>query len=279
MTQPATRIDNFFQTIRSELVAPLLRVADLARRIEELHGVGYAPPTQPGQKMFRELAETSRRSAVIIRRLADLGEILGEHPLSADERVLLADSLRRTAAALGAQAKARQIAFWLLLDGGHLAPVYGSAYWIDILMQILLEQLIRDRPAGANVQMTLTQEARRQTLAIEIDLGPAAGNAIRLADTQAPPIPPTVAIPQPEALDLVLAKAITDRHGGTLEEEQDEQGGFRKFRLALPTGKPYAMRSGDCAQCPLASQLDQFARDFGELLKAESARPWRFRDD
>ncbi len=277
MTPPATRIDNFLQTIRSELVAPLLRVADLARRIEELHGVGYAPPTQPGQKMFRELAETSRHSAIIIRRLADLGEILGEYPFSADERVLLANSLRQTAAALGTQAQSKRIAFWLLQDGGPLAPVYGSAYWIDILLQILLEQLIRSAPAGANIQLKLTQDARHQMLTIGISQDPAAGNAVRLADTQAPPM---VAISQPEALDLVLAKAIIDRHGGTLEEEQDEQGGFRIFRLALPTGKPYAMtRYGDCTHCPLASQLDQFARDFGELLKSGSGRPYRFRDD
>lgn len=267
-----TGIDNFLHLMRRELAEPLGRIAELAGRMEELRNAGYMPATLSGQQVFSELADTSRRSAIIIRRLLDLGEVLVGPPLLIDERILLADSLRHAASQLAEEARMRGVGFRLDDNRQNLAPVYGSTHWIGVSLHTLLGMLVNIAPPGTYLQLRLRQVGYHQLLTVGISHGQPSAQTIDLL--KGVPTQPKTALATAasrEALDLVLVQAIIELHGGALKSDIAADGVFGEFHLTLPTGEAHAMkRHADCGHCPFVQQVEQFAHDIGELLKAEA---------
>lgn len=266
-----TGIDNFLSLMQRELVAPLGKVAELAARLEELRAAGYMPNTLEGQKAFAELADASRQSAASATRLIDLGELLVGSPILADEYILVADSLRHAAADLAEPATQRGVGMRLDESHHNLAPVYGSGHWLTLALRRLLALLVEAAPVGAHVLTRLRQVGFHQLLTAGINHNQPAPITLNLLQT-APRSAVKAAVAAAgsvHALDLALATAVVELHGGTLKTDVTETGALNQFTLTLPTGEPQALRRRpDCANCPSMHQAEQFARDIGELLNA-----------
>ena len=266
-----TGIDNFLSLMQRELVAPLGRVTELATHLEELRAAGYMPTTLEGQKAFAELAAASRHSADSAARLIDLGELLVGAPILADEYILVADSLRHAAADLGELATNRGVGLRLNESHHNLAPVYGSTHWLTLALRRLLALLLEAAPVGTHVLSRLRQVGFHQLLTAGINHNQPAPITLNLLKTESRSTvkAAVAAAGSVHALDLALATAVVELHGGTLKTDVTETGALNQFTLTLPTGEPQALRRRpDCANCPSMHQAEQFAQDIGELLNA-----------
>lgn len=266
-----TGIDNFLGLMQRDLVAPLGKVVELATRLEELRAAGYLPATLEGQKVFAELAEASRQSAATATRLIDLGELLAGTPILSDQHILLAD--RVAAAASGLSEAAIEHGVGIRLDDSlhNLAPVYGSAHWLDLALRRLLGLLVEAAPVGTHVLARLRQVGFHQLLTAGINHNRPAPSTLDLRKTEPGFGAKTTlaAASCVEALDLALATAVVELHGGSLKTDITESGMLNQFTLTLPTGQPQALRQRpDCGNCPSLHQAEQFAQDIGELLNA-----------
>lgn len=266
-----TGIDNFLSLMQRELVAPLERVAELARNLDELRVGGYLAQTPVGQKAFAELADASRRSAETAARLIGLGQLLVGAPILADEYIMVADSLRTAAADLGELAVGRGVG--MRLDDRHhnLAPVYGSSHWLVLALRRLLGLLVEAAPAGSHVLARLRQVGFHQLLTAGVNNNQGAPATLNLLKTasRAALKADIASAGNVQALDLALATAVVELHGGTLKTDVTDSGVLTLFTLTLPTGEPEALRRRpDCANCPSMRQAEQFAQDIGELLNA-----------
>lgn len=266
-----TGIDNLLSLMQRELVAPLGKVAELATRLEELRVAGYLPSTLEGQKVFAELAEVSRQSADTAARLIDLGDLLVGAPILADEYILVADSLQTAAAELAEAATDRGVGMRLDESQHNLAPVYGSGRWLTLALRRLLSLLVEAAPVGSHVLTRLRQVGFHQLLTAGINHNQPAPITLNLLKTESRSAVKAAlaAAGSLNALDLALATAVIELHGGTLKTDVTETGALNQFTLTLPTGEPQAMRRRpDCANCPSMHQAEQFAQDIGELLNA-----------
>ncbi len=266
-----TGIDNFLSLMQRELVAPLGKVVELATRLEELRAAGYLPATLAGEKAFAELAEVSRHSADTAARLIDLGELLVGAPILADQHILLAGRIAAAAAGLSGAAIKRNVGIRLDERHSNLAPIYGSAHWLDLALRRLLGLLVEAAPAGTHVLARLRQVGFHQLLTASINHNQPAPITLDLLKTASGfgAKSALAAANRVEMLDLALATAVVELHGGSLKADATEDGALNQFTLTLPTGQPQALRQRpDCANCPSMHQAEQFAQDIGELLNA-----------
>jgi len=265
---PEVGIDNFLRLMQKELAEPLKRVAELAERIEEMRTSGFLPSTLSGERAFAELADTARRTSSLAGRMIQLGEVLTGTSILADERILLIDALRN--AGRGVTEIARQRHIGLRLDDGRqsLAPVYGSMTWLSLAMQQLLTMLVEAAPAGTHVLLRLRQIGFHQLVTGNVNHGRLAPQTIDLLPPSRVSVKTELAgCKQVYMLDLALARAIIELHGGALKTDITEAGKLNEFHLTLPTGEAQSMRERpDCGNCPHMRQAEQFAQDIGELL-------------
>lgn len=269
-----TGIENFLNLMQRELVVPLGKVTELATRIEELRAAGYLPATLEGQKAFAELADASRHSAEAATRLIGLGELLVGNAILADEYILVADSLRAAAGQLTGTATDRGVGLRLDESNNNLAPVYGSTRWLTLALRSLLGQLVDAAPAGSHVLARLRQVGFHQLLTAGINHNQPAPITLNLlrTDSRQPVKAALAAADSLHGLDLALATAVVELHGGTLKTDITEAGALNQVTLTLPTGEPQVLRRRpDCANCPSMHQAEQFAQDIGELLNAMQA--------
>lgn len=265
-----TGIDNFLLLMRRELAEPLGKITELAQRIESLRVAGYVPATLAGEQAFAELAEVSRRGADTASRLIDLGELLAGPPILADEYMMLAERLQRAAAELVETAQTRGVGLRLDDSKQNLAAVYGSRHWLDLALRRLLGLLIADAPVGAHLLLRVRQIGFHQLVTADINHNqPAPATLDLLRGARAGVKAELAAAGRVGELDLGLARAVVELHGGTLKTDITEKGALHQFTLTLPTGQPQALsQRPDCANCPSLHQAEQFARDIGELLNA-----------
>ncbi|MCF8151682.1 MAG: hypothetical protein K9K30_08365 [Burkholderiaceae bacterium] len=265
-----TGIDNFLLLMRRELAEPLGKLAELARRIESLRVAGYVPTTLAGEQAFAELAEVSRRGADTASRLIALGELLAGPPILADEHIMLAEHLHRAAAGLVETAQTRGVGLRLDDSKQNLAAVYGSRHWLGLALRALLGLLIEAAPVGAHLLLRVRQIGFHQLVTADINHNqPAPATLDLLRSAHAGVKGELAAASRVGDLDLGLARAVVELHGGTLKTDITEQGVLHQFTLTLPTGQPQALgQRPDCANCPSMHQAEQFAQDIGELLNA-----------
>lgn len=261
-------IDNFLRLIHRELAEPLKKLAELAERLEEMRASGFLPSTVSGERAFAELADTARRTATMAGRVIQLGEVLTGTSILADERILLIDALRNAATAT--LDSARRCHVGIRLDDGRqsLAPVYGSMTWLSLAMKQLIAMLVEAAPGGTHVLLRMRQMGFHQLVTGNVNHGRTVPSTIDLLP------PPRVSVKTELAgstqiymIDLALARAIVELHGGTLKTDITEAGNLNEFHLTLPTGESQALRERpDCGNCPHMRQAEQFAQDIGELL-------------
>jgi hypothetical protein len=265
-----TGMDNFLRLFKTELAQPLSRFAELARGFDAMRAAGFQGSTLTGAKEFAEMAEIAQRSAGIADRLTHLGEVLTGAPILGDERILLIDTLRTAVARFADPARQRRLG--IQLDDGHqaLAPIYGSATWLELALECLLARLAAAAPPGAHLLLRLRQIGFHQLVAVNINHGRPAANAIDLLPPHRAGVKTMLATArQADLLDLALARAIVEQHGGTLKSDEIASGRLTEFHLTLPTGESQALRTRpDCGNCPHLRQAEAFARDIGELLNA-----------
>lgn len=263
-----TGIDNFLRLMRKELAEPLKHVAELAERIEEMRASGFLPNTISGERTFADLAATARRTATLAGRVIQLGDVLTGTSILADERILLIDALRDAAGGTVETARRRHVG--IRLDDGrqNLAPVYGSMTWLSLAMRQLITMLVEAAPGGTHVLLRMRQVGFHQLVTGTVNHGRVGPSTLDL-------LPPTRASVKAELagstqvymIDLALARAVIELHGGTLKTDVTEGGKLNEFHLTLPTGESQAMRERpDCGNCPHMRQAEQFAQDIGELL-------------
>lgn len=263
-----TGIDNFLLLMRRELVEPLGKMTELAQRIESLREAGYVPTTLAGEQAFADLAEVSRRGADTASRLIALGELLAGPPILADEHIMLTERLHCAAAELVKEAQARGVGLRLDDSKQNLAAVYGSRHWLDLALRRLLGLLIEAAPVGAHLLLRVRQIGFHQLVTADVNHNqPAPATLDLLRGARAGVKGELAAVSRVGELDLGLARAVMELHGGTLKTEITEKGVLHQFTLTLPTGQPQALsQRPDCAHCPSMHQAEQFAQDIGELL-------------
>lgn len=261
-------IDNFLRLIQKELAEPLKRVAELAERIEEMRASGFLPGTLSGERAFADLADTAKRTATLAGRVIQLGDVLTGTSILADERILLIDAVRNAATGVVETARRRHVG--IRLDDGRqsLAPVYGSMTWLSLAMRQLITMLVEAAPGGTHVLLRLRQVGFHQLVTGTVNHG-------RVGPSTLDMLPPPRASVKAELagstqvymIDLALARAVIELHGGALKTDVTEGGKLNEFHLTLPTGESQAMRERpDCGNCPHMRQAEQFAQDIGELL-------------
>lgn len=264
-----TGIDNFLLLFQRELAEPLKQLAELANRLDELQVAGFLPTTLSGQQTFTRLAEVAHHSAEVSRRLLELGAVLVDPPLRADERILLASQLQRSTEELANLARSRGVGLRLEDNRNNLAPVYGSAHWLGVALKALLGLLIQAAGPGTYLQLRLRQVGFHQLLTAAINPSQPAASSIDLLQnahvaTVKDALAAAISI---DTLDLVLARAIVELHGGSLRTNNTGSDRLHQFNLSLPTGESAALHQhADCDHCPFQQQAEQFAQDIGELL-------------
>jgi|GEM_PF-3286170 len=275
MPNPETGIDNLLLLLRHELAVPLAKVGKLAAHIDELCRDGHLATTLSAEHSFAELTETAQYSAAIAERLINLGTVLIGPPIACDERILLANAFHGAAQELHTTTKPRNIG--IRLDDGRqtLAPVYGSTYWLQLALRHLLSLLINTAGPNMYVVVRLRQigfhqlatgaisHSQLETTTHDLVGGKRLGIKAELA-----------AAHHASHLDLALARAIIELHGGSLKSDVTEGGALNQFTLTLPTGEPQALRKRlDCANCLFMHQAEQFAQDIGKLLNTTQTEP------
>ena len=264
-----TGIENFLRLMQHELVTPLAKLAELAGQMDDLRNSGAAPGHDLQGQTFADLYATSLKSARIAQTLIDLGDVLVGKPLLTDERILVVDILRE-ATTLVAEPRKREIR--LEASQQELAPVYGSTYWLRLALQKLLTLLAHAAPAGTYLLIRQRQVGFHQIVSGDINFGRASASTMDLINKA--PGNAKLDLGQAatvNALDLVLARAIIELHGGMLKTELDGKETLEKFTLTLPTGEPHALHQrGNCDDCPFVRQAEQFATDIGEMLNAQA---------
>lgn len=263
-----TGIDNFFNLIRRELKEPLAKLAQLAARVEELQTSGYLSHTTSGEKLFLELSDTARHCNSVTDRLMKLGDVLTGSPLVCDERILLTETIRQSAFDLREHARKKNIGTRMEVAQENLAPVYGSAHWLRIALRHLLSLLINSTGADMQVLLRLRQVGFHQLLSGTIGhFRPPQGSLDLLQITPSSLKSELAGAIRSDQLDLILARAIVELHGGTIKTDQTEGGSLNEFHMTLPTGEPQAMeRQRNCSNCPHMLQAERYAKDIGELL-------------
>jgi signal transduction histidine kinase len=263
-----TGIDNFLLLLRHQLAAPLAKIGKLAAHIEELRTSGNLPTALSAEQSFNELAETSLYGAAITERLINLGTVLTGPPIACDERVLITNALHDAAQELHETTKLRNVG--IRLDDGRqtLAAVYGSTYWLQLALRHLLALLINTAGPNMYVVVRLRQIGFHQLATGAISHNPLEMTTHDLVGSKRLGMKAELAAAHHVShLDLALARAIVELHGGTLKSDVTEGGALNQFTLTLPTGEPQALRKRiDCANCLFMHQAEQFAQDIGELL-------------
>lgn len=265
-----TAIDNFLQLMRRDLLEPLEKVIDLAGRLESLRASGFLPTTVTGEQLFADLARIAQHSATSAERLLNLGELLAGPPILADEHMLLADRLRSAAHELSETARTKGVGIRLDDIRQNLAPVYGSMRWIDLALRRLVGMLLDAAPTGTHLLMRARQVGFHQLVTVAINHNQPAPATLDLLQGARSSVKTELATARSaEALDLAIARAVIELHGGSMKTDITEGGTLQQFSLTLPTGDSQLLKQRpDCANCPSMRQAEQFAEDIGELLNA-----------
>lgn len=276
-----TGIENFLQLMRRELVEPLKEIADLAGH---LHMTASAEDDAAGPVLTR-LRRASRRTGDIASRLIGIGELLSGDPIITDERILLAEAVREAAAAVAPLAREHGIG--ILLDDSEqaLAPVYGSRHWLGLAMQCLLRHIAQSAPPRSHVLLRIRQVGFHQLVSAVIQFVQPSHKSLDLLRNAgrsigSPSVRSQLAMAShAEDIDLALARAAIEAHGGNLRGEMDTDQSIAQFTLTLPTGESHGLRQRpSCASCPYVHQAEQFAQDIGELLNRPALQSPRIQD-
>lgn len=264
-----TGIENFLQLMRRELVEPLKEIADLAGRL----CMTASPDDEHDNPLLARLRKASRRTRDIASRLIGIGELLSGDPIIADERVLLADSVRDAATAVAPLAREHGIGIRMDDSEQSLAPVYGSTHWLGMAMQCLLRHIIQSAPPRSHVLLRIRQVGFHQLVTAVIQFVQPNPKSLDLLKSSArsvgsPSVRSQLALASvAEDIDLALARAAIEAHGGNLRSEMDADQSMTQFTLTLPTGESHGLRQRpSCVDCPYVHQAEQFAQDIGELL-------------
>jgi len=262
-----TGIENFLQLMRRELVEPLKEIADLAGRL------CMTTSEDDDDPLLARLRKASRRTGEIASRLIGIGELLSGDPIITDERVLLADGVREAATAVVPLARERGIGIRLDDVEQSLAPVYGSAHWLGLAMQCLLRHIIQSAPPRSHVLLRIRQVGFHQLVTAATQFVAPSPKSLDLIKSAArsvgsPSVRSQLAIASlAEDIDLALARAVIEAHGGSMRSEMDAEQSMTQFTLTLPTGESHGLRQRpSCVDCPYVHQAEQFAQDIGELL-------------
>jgi signal transduction histidine kinase len=238
----------------------LLEAIDGAARCDEKNTPDAASPSQ-----LRH--EISARIAAARNLLTDFNEALKlslDAPLIDSQRVLFDALVEKVVGDLCSRTSRGDLQISVHYREEALAPVYGSALWLEKALVALLEHMLAVNRSTSNLTVTVRQLNNYLQLAIKqknaVSIKPAAKSHVSAG---APASDPASA-PSGSQLSLTFARKVIEAHGGALKVFQDIDG-FADIQMQLPTGRA---PSDDAA---LQQQLECYAQDLNQVLK-KSAR-------
>lgn len=204
----------------------------------------------------------------VLAEVSQLAELNERDDVFADERLALADLVRALLPDLPRASGDNAVRYALSGAGKDLAPVYGHDKWLRQALRTLLGRLGRGCPAQGRVAIDMRQLGDFIVLNASATAD-AAGAYGRPADA--------VATLPGDELRAEICRRIIALHGGDLkirfmqgkaEDEKNEAGRvIDSITLTLPTGLPVDERSHvSCAECRVARQSMQYARDLAEVM-------------
>lgn len=249
-----TGFDNFLMAVRDDLQQPLAQFADTVRRLPR----GQRTP------LTEELVETADALATTLARLLDLGTLWERDALVSSDRVEIWPLLEAAWREVQPLADSRHVhvRFSGFAEPQHLAPVYGSAFWLRRVLLECLASTVRRTPVDSFIEIEHTQMGPRMVLMLR-DSGALAGLRPDSVEMERP----ATSAPSPlrpharEILGIRLCQRIVALHGGHLREEHDQ--GVRNLVIDLPTGAPVR----DTEAALNAAQLERYVQDLTALLR------------
>jgi signal transduction histidine kinase len=227
--------DDFVGTVSHELRTPLTAIKGFI----ELVADGDAGPLSDAQREFLQIASRNTdRLGNLINDLLDVNRIESHSLQIRTESTNVAAVLEDVAATFRAMAQAKGLVF--NADIGSLPTIMGDGPRLVQVFSNLVSNAIKYTPKGeVGIRATAGQDA----VEVEVHdsgIGLNQGEQAQLFTKFFRGRNPVVADSGGTGLGLVIAKAIIEKHQGTILVES-RPGEGTCFRVILPVGKPGAV--------------------------------------
>jgi len=220
--------DEFVGTVSHELRTPLTAIKGFI----ELMIDGEAGPVTEMQRDFLEIvARNSDRLGVLINDLLDMSRIESQRLEIRTEPIDLAAVLAEVAATFRVQAYTKGLVFQEQV--AQLPKVPGDSARLVQVFNNLVSNAIKYTPKGEIGIQAAPVKGDVEVIVYDSGIGLTPEERAQLFTRFFRGRNPVVADSSGTGMGLVIAKAILDRHGGTIEV-QSEPGQGTKFRVVLP---------------------------------------------
>ena len=146
--------------------------------------------------------------------------------------------------------------------------IYGDAAWLETGIRTLMAAIAESAPAHSTVEMRLSLSGAYIVLGSHFSSAPDRG----IAGHKAPAAHSDVALQLDADIGRQICHRVVEMHGGqlTLTEGQcvkDGVTGIESFVATFPLSAPSNAGSPTaCSVCPMAMQMDKYAKDIAFLL-------------
>jgi len=203
-----------------------------------------------------------------VGKLAGLAALSDGEALVAEERIVVAAWLSRTAEYCRRVANERQVRILIDSKVEDLPPVYGSEKWLDRVLIECIDNAVRYGAQGSEVYLAAFAQGQHVRISVR-NMG-AAGVPAHLRQRLLRPLfrgkNASVAGEPGLGLGLSLAKQVVELHGGRLVIDQPETDEI-ECAIEMPTGAP----KNDSRQLDL-EQAQRYARDLAQLMQRRTAK-------
>ncbi|HEU4682405.1 MAG TPA: HAMP domain-containing sensor histidine kinase, partial [Gemmatimonadales bacterium] len=226
--------DEFISTVSHELRTPLTAIKGFI----ELMADGDAGPVNDMQREFLGIAaRNSDRLGEVINDLLDMSRIESQRLEIRIEPVDLAAILAEVAATFRVQAHTKGLTF--REEVAQLPKVLGDGARLVQVFNNLLSNAIKYTPKGQIGIRAAPIEGGVEVIVSDSGIGLTIEERAQLFTRFFRGRNPVVAESRGTGLGLVIARAILERHGGTIGV-QSEPGQGTSFRVVLPTSTQVA---------------------------------------
>ena len=247
---------------REDLSTLSENISNVLRRME----AGIFDEMPDNLETLKALMLVAQQQLSAIDKLGQLAELSGIHSVEASDRIDLTQSLLLASQKLRTLAQSRSMRVVIEKPDFDPPPVYGSAIWINRIIEELLENALKHGRISTDVTIHFNQNASFLLLTFR-NAGKALPSTLQnrifdegfrgkhARDNKLAGL----------GLGLAICRQVIALHGGHLSEGNPGDDSI-EFSIELPTGAP----QNDSAQLDLV-QAQRYAQDLARLMQRKRA--------